>query len=79
MSLTAAYPNPVNSSLSVDLGSPNTNSVAMYDMNGKMVYNNKNVSGLEELIIDVDHLERRMFSLVFTNSDIVKTLKVVKQ
>ncbi len=79
ISLVKAYPNPVTSLLSIDLGNSSVNNVIIYDMTGKMVYKNKLVSGLNELNVDCEKFERGIFTLVLINNNSARTIKVVKQ
>lgn len=79
ISLIKAYPNPVIGSLTINLGSSSYNSVAIYDMAGRIVYDNKNVNGLKELIIDVNHLSKGLFTLLLKGNNSEKTLKIIKQ
>ncbi|MFL5763324.1 MAG: T9SS type A sorting domain-containing protein [Bacteroidia bacterium] len=78
-SVAAIYPNPANESFNVKLGSEykSITSVCLFDIQGKLVYETKNISEL--MNISMEGIEKGVYILKVTSTKDVKNYKIVKQ
>jgi hypothetical protein len=78
-SVAAIYPNPANESIHVKLGSEYKSivSVSLYDIQGKLVYQTKDISEL--MNISLEGIEKGMYILNVTSTKDNRNYKIVKQ
>lgn len=74
--LHRVYPNPVNSELSVNL--PVDGTLYLYDINGKLLLTEEVISNNTEQI-DMRHMEKGVYLLVFRNEETNFYIKVIRE
>jgi subtilisin-like proprotein convertase family protein len=73
------YPNPTNNIINVDLGSnKNIENVTLLDVQGKLIYQNKNLKE-QKITIDLNDESEGIYILKIQYTNEVKNFKVVKQ
>jgi hypothetical protein len=71
------YPNPVHSSINLDLGTITANQLLIYDANGRLVYENAHISS--QLQIEVSHLNKGLYYFQIITDNGVISKKFIKK
>ncbi len=72
------YPNPTNNKITVDFGNTIVTKVTLFDVQGKVVYNNSNINN-NKLSIDLVNATKGVYFLQVVANETVSTYKVIKQ
>lgn len=74
----SVYPNPVDRILTIDLGSSNYSNYAIYDITGKLVFNNSIEINSEGLNIDLENFDSGMYTIMFSNTSRTEVIRILK-
>lgn len=79
--LLTAYPNPVSSTLKIDLGKLDVfnNQLTITDQFGKLVYENSSLNNYDTFQIDTDNWNDGIYFITLKNSEETINQKIVKQ
>lgn len=73
------YPNPTNNNITIDLGKvENVENITLLDVQGKLIYENKNIT-TPKITIDLNSKSEGIYILKVQHNNEVNTYKVVKQ
>jgi len=70
------YPNPVHNRINLDLGAITANQLMIYDANGRLVYENSNITS--QLQIEVSHLNKGLYYFQIITDNGVISKKFIK-
>jgi poly(beta-D-mannuronate) lyase len=71
------YPNPTNSELNIKIGNRSISKVQLFNVNGRMVLENKIANQKSEINMDVSKLAKGAYFVVISDSNNFKTSKTV--
>ena len=73
------YPNPTKNSITVNLSnSNNVDKIALYNLQGKLIYFSENIAK-NQLFIDLSTRSKGVYTLQILTKDKLKTMKIIKQ
>jgi subtilisin family serine protease len=72
------YPNPTNNKITVDFGNTTVSKITLFDVQGKVVYDNSVINN-NKLSIDLVNANKGVYFLQVVVNETVSTYKVIKQ
>ena len=74
------YPNPSNGALNITLSNSSINAnIDIYDMQGRLMFNQENLSGSNNIPLDLQDLQNGTYVMVIRTNEGVGTSRIVIQ